>query len=139
MKTMITFEEVDQVIDATENYAKTQCDLIYEKAANIYGKIDHFKELLDDLFDSVSKNQIKLMRAEIRSLFSHYSTESIPVMNVAEYAKSCRENQEIKMSNGFKMGGRSYGKTSETATFIIVSACRAAFMQKLAEYIQDDT
>lgn len=139
MKNALTLIEINQIIDDAEKYAKTECDNAYEQAASLYSKREHFKELIDDLFDKTSKAQINLMRAEMDNLFSHYATSSAPANYIADYIMACRENQELKMSNGFKMGGRSSGKTSEIAILIIVSACRSAFAKKFAEYIQDNS
>jgi hypothetical protein len=135
MKTALTLEEINQVIDSIESHAKVVCDRTYEKATESVGKNDHFKELIDDLFEKISKSQIKLMKTEMSILFSTLEPgSSLTLESIKEYTSKCIEQQTQKMSPSV-YGGRFNGKSAIVATYTIVSACRTAFVEKLAEYL----
>ena len=134
MKTALTLEEINQVIDSIESNAKIVCDRTYEKATTSVGKNDHFKELIDDLFEKISDTQIKLMKLEMRALFSNLEPgSSLTLESIKQYTEKCTEQQKQKLTPS--TGGRSYGKSAIVATYTIVSACRVAFVEKLAEYL----
>ena len=135
MKTTLTLDELNQIIDSIEPYAKIVCDRTYEKAIESIGKNDHFKALLDDLFEKISKSQIKLMKMEMSILFSTLEPgSSLALESIKEYTNKCMEQQTQKLTPDV-CGGRFNGKSATAAIYTIVSACRTAFVEKLAEYL----
>ena len=131
--TTLTHEEINQIIDDTKPNVKTVCDRLYNKSAEVAGGgNEHFKAILDDVFDALLDGEIELLYNQFNAYFMHEGGCMTP-LQINDYMNIC---EEINSKYFIVLPARGSNKLLTASIRILVhNSVQQAFVEQLAKYV----
>lgn len=131
--TTLTHEEINQIINNAKPNVKTVCDCLYNKSAEVAGGgNEHFKAILDDVFDALLDGEIELLYNQFNAYFMHEGGCMTP-LQINDYMNIC---EEINSKYFIVLPARGSNKLLTASIRILVhNSVQQAFVEQLAKYV----